>query len=63
VLDTLSATLTATLFPATSGTPAHEVDTISGSFTYSAPANSVSLATNGTAHTVYPEGIAVEHRR
>lgn len=61
VLDTLSATLTVTLFPATSGAPAHEVDTISGSITYSAPdtGNSVSLAMNGTSHAVYPEGIAV----
>jgi hypothetical protein len=61
VEDTLSATLTATLFPATSGAPAHEVDTIRGSITYSGPdtGNSASAAVNGTAHAVYPEGVAV----
>src|SRR5438093_6366462 len=61
VEDTLSATLTATLFPATSGAPAHEVDTLRGSITYTASdtGNSVSVAMNGTSHAVYPEVIAV----
>jgi hypothetical protein len=61
VLDTVSATLTATFFPANEGAPAHEVDTIRGTITYSAPdtGNSVTLAMNGTSHAVYPEGIEI----
>ena len=62
VFDTLSGRLTATLFPAVGGAPAHEVDTITGgSITYSSAdtGNSVTRPLNGTAHAVYPEGIAL----
>jgi hypothetical protein len=61
VVDTFSGTFTATLFPASSGASAHEVDTIRGSITYSAPdtGNSVSRTVNGASQAVYPEGIAV----
>lgn len=62
VLDTISGRLTATLFAASAGAPAHEVDTLTnGSITYSAPAtgNSVTRPLNGTSEAVYPEGIAI----
>jgi hypothetical protein len=58
VLDTVNVALTATFFPAAHGSPAHEVDTLSGSITYSSPdtGNSVTRPLNGTSHAVYPEG-------
>jgi hypothetical protein len=61
VIDTVTVALTATFFPANEGAPAHEVDTIRGSITYSAPdtGNSISRTVNGASEAVYPEGIAV----
>jgi len=58
VLDTVNVALTATFFPAAHGSPAHEVDTLRGSITYSSPdtGNSVTRPLNGTSHAVYPEG-------
>jgi hypothetical protein len=62
VLDTVSGRLTATLFPAGPGAPAHEVDTITGgTITYSSAdsGNSITRPLNGTSRAVYPEGIVV----
>ena len=58
VLDTVSVTISVTFFPAAHGSPAHEVDTLNGSITYSSPdtGNSVTRPLNGTSHAVYPEG-------
>jgi hypothetical protein len=58
VLDTVSVTISVTFFPAAHGSPAHEVDTLNGSITYSSPdtGNSVTRPMNGTSHAVYPEG-------
>jgi hypothetical protein len=60
VFDTLSGRLTATLFPAVGGAPAHEVDTLTGgTITYSSDTGSVTRPLNGTGHAVYPDGIYV----
>ena len=62
VLDTVNGRLTATLFPAGPGSPAHEVDTLTGgTITYSSPdtGNSVTRPMNGTSHALYPDGISV----
>jgi hypothetical protein len=58
VLDTVTVSLSATFFPAAHGSPANEVDTLSGSITYSSPdtGSSVTRPMNGTSHAVYPEG-------
>jgi hypothetical protein len=58
VLDTASVTISVTFFPAAQGAPAHEVDTLSGTITYSSPdtGNSVTQDMRGTSHAVYPEG-------
>ena len=58
VLDTVSVSLSVTFFPAAHGSPAHEVDTLSGTITYSSPdtGNSVTRTMSGTSHAVYPEG-------
>ena len=60
VLDTVSVSLSATFFPAAHGSPAHEVDTLNGSITYSSPdtGNSLTRPMNGASQAVYPEGIA-----
>jgi hypothetical protein len=60
VLDTVSVSVSVTFFPAAHASPAHEVDTLNGSITYSAPdtGNSLTRPMNGTSHAVYPEGIA-----
>jgi hypothetical protein len=58
VLDTVTVRLSVTFFPAAHGSPAHEVDTLNGSITYSSPdtGNSLTRPMNGTSHAVYPEG-------
>jgi hypothetical protein len=58
VLDTVSVSVSVTFFPAAHVSPAHEVDTLNGSITYSSPdtGNSLTRPMNGTSHAVYPEG-------
>jgi hypothetical protein len=58
VLDTVSVSVSLTFFPAAHVSPAHEVDTLNGSITYSSPdtGNSLTRPMNGTSHAVYPEG-------
>jgi hypothetical protein len=58
VLDTINIRLSVTFFPAAHGSPAHEVDTLNGTITYSSPdtGNSLTRPMNGTSHAVYPEG-------
>ncbi len=59
VLDTATVSVSVTFFPAAHGSPAHEVDTLNGSITYSSPdtGNSLTRPMNGTSQAVYPEGI------
>jgi hypothetical protein len=58
VLDTVTVSVSVTFFPAAHGSPAHEVDTLNGSITYSSPdtGNSLTRPMNGTSQAVYPEG-------
>lgn len=58
VLDTVSVSLSVTFFPAADEAPAHEVDTLRGTITYSSPdtGSSVTRTMSGTSHAVYPEG-------
>ena len=59
MLDTATVSVSVMFFPAAHGSPAHEVDTLNGSITYSSPdtGNSLTRPMNGTSQAVYPEGI------